>query len=51
MGVNDGSLMLCPQKMPAFCMIKNWEVVQDGFYDTVENAVKQLPDQYKTVEA
>jgi len=34
-----------------FSCNKNWEVVQDRFYDTVENAIKQLPDQYKTVEA
>ena len=34
-----------------FSCDRNWEVVQDGFYDTVENAIKQLPDQYKNVEA
>lgn len=34
-----------------FSCDKNWNVVQDGLYDTVENAIKQLPDQYKNVIA
>ena len=34
-----------------FSCDKNWNVVQDGLYDTVENAIKLLPDQYKNVIA
>ena len=30
-----------------FSCDRNWETVQDGLYDTVENAIKQLPNQYK----
>lgn len=30
-------------------VIKNWGAVQDRLYDTVENAIKQLPDQYKKI--
>lgn len=31
--------------------IGKYETVQDGLYNTIENAIKQLPDQYKNVEA
>ena len=34
-----------------FSCDKNWETVQDAQYDTVENAIAQLPDQYKNVKA
>ena len=34
-----------------FSCDKNWETVQDGLYDTIENAIKQLPEQYKNVKA
>lgn len=34
-----------------FSCDSNWETVQDAVYDTVENAIAQLPDQYKNVEA
>lgn len=30
---------------------KDWEVQQDGLYDSIDEAVKQLPDQYKLVIA
>ncbi len=33
-----------------FSCDKNWEVVQDGLYDTIENAIKQIPAQYKNIE-
>lgn len=34
-----------------FSCDKDWEVIQDAFSDTIENAIKHLPDQYKNVEA
>jgi hypothetical protein len=34
-----------------FSCDKNWETVQDGVYENIEEAVKLLPDQYKNVEA
>ena len=34
-----------------FSCDKNWETIQDGLYDTVENAIEQLPEQYKNVIA
>lgn len=34
-----------------FSCDKNWEVVQDSIYDTVENAIRRLPDQYRNEEA
>jgi hypothetical protein len=34
-----------------FSCDRNWEVVMDGYYDTIEQALGQLPDQYKNVEA
>ena len=34
-----------------FSCDRNWETIQDGFYDTVEEAIEQLPDQYKNVAA
>ncbi len=34
-----------------FSCDKNWEVIQYSFYETIEQAIKQLPDQYKNVEA
>lgn len=32
-----------------FSCDKDWEVVQDSFYDTIEQAFDQLPEQYKNV--
>jgi hypothetical protein len=32
-----------------FSCDKDWEVQQDGVYESVDDAVKQLPDQYKLV--
>lgn len=34
-----------------FSCDKNWETVQDSLYDTVENAIIYLPEQYKNVNA
>ena len=34
-----------------FSCDKNWEVIQDSFYETIEQAIKQLPDQYKNAAA
>ncbi len=34
-----------------FSCDKNWEVIQDGVYDTAENAINFLPNQYKNVVA
>lgn len=34
-----------------FSCDKNWEIVQDAPYNTVEDAIRLLPDQYKNVEA
>jgi hypothetical protein len=34
-----------------FSCDKNWETVQDGPYDTIEDAIRLLPVQYKNVEA
>jgi hypothetical protein len=34
-----------------FSCDKNWIVIQDGIYDTVENAIRFLPDQYRNVAA
>jgi hypothetical protein len=34
-----------------FSCDKNWDVIQDGIYDTVENAISFLPDQYRNVAA
>lgn len=34
-----------------FSCDRNWEVVQDGYYNTIDQALDQLPDQYKNVEA
>jgi len=33
-----------------FSCDRNWEVIMDGYYDTIEQALDQLPDQYKNVE-
>ncbi len=33
-----------------FSCDKNWQVVQDAPYNSMEEAVKLLPDQYKKVE-
>ena len=30
---------------------KDWEVQQDGLYQSVEDAIGQLPDQYKLITA
>lgn len=37
--------------MYRFSCDKNWEVIQDGFYDNEEQAIERLPDQYKNVIA
>jgi hypothetical protein len=34
-----------------FSCDKNWEPVQDGIYDSVENAIRHLPPQYRNEEA
>jgi len=34
-----------------FSCDKNWETVQDGIYNDIENAINLLPDQYRNVEA
>lgn len=34
-----------------FSCDKNWETCQDAPYNTIEEAIKFLPDQYKKVEA
>jgi hypothetical protein len=34
-----------------FSCDKNWETQQDGLYSSIEQAVEQLPDQYKNVTA
>ena len=34
-----------------FSCDKDWEVQQDGVYDSIDNALRQLPDQYKLVTA
>ncbi len=34
-----------------FSCDRNWDVVQDSFYDSIEHAIKQLPEQYKNVVA
>lgn len=34
-----------------FSCDRNWEVIMDGYYDTIEQALDQLPDQYKNVNA
>jgi hypothetical protein len=33
-----------------FSCDKNWEVVQDPFYKSIEEAIAFLPEQYKNVE-
>jgi hypothetical protein len=33
-----------------FSCNKNWETEQDGLYDSVEQAIENLPDQYRNVE-
>ncbi len=33
-----------------FSCNKNWEVIQDGVYDSVEKAIAFLPEQYRNVE-
>jgi hypothetical protein len=33
-----------------FCCDKNWEVIQDSPYNSIEEAVIQLPNQYKNVK-
>ena len=34
-----------------FSCNKDWETVQDALYDTMEQAINQLPKQYKQVSA
>jgi len=34
-----------------FSCDKNWEVQQDGVFESVDEALRQLPDQYKLVTA
>ena len=33
-----------------FSCDKNWEVVQDSLYNSIEDAIRFLPEQYKNVE-
>ncbi len=33
-----------------FSCDKNWEVIQDAQYNSIEEAIELLPDQYKNVE-
>jgi hypothetical protein len=33
-----------------FSCDKEWEVQQDSSYDSIENAIEQLPDQYRNVK-
>lgn len=33
-----------------FSCDKNWDVVNDALYDSIEEAINELPDQYKEVE-
>lgn len=39
------------QEIYRFSCNINWEVVQDGHYQTIEQAIDQLPNQYKNVKA
>ncbi|MBS1795116.1 MAG: hypothetical protein JSS81_14755 [Acidobacteria bacterium] len=34
-----------------FSCDENWETQQDAFYDSAEQAIDELPDQYKNVRA
>ena len=34
-----------------FSCDSNWETVQDGLYDSIDDAKAQLPDQYRNVNA
>lgn len=34
-----------------FSCDENWEVINDSFYDTIEQAIERLPNQYKKVVA
>lgn len=34
-----------------FSCDKEWEVQQDGLYESVDDALRQLPDQYRLIEA
>ncbi len=47
-------LAICSYKDGAgiyrFSCNRNWEVIQDGFYGTIEQAITQLPSQYTNVE-
>lgn len=38
-------------KVYRFSCDSNWETVQDSFYDTIDQAIEHLPDQYKNVKA
>lgn len=33
-----------------FSCDKEWEVQQDGLYESVDDALRQLPDQYRLIE-
>lgn len=34
-----------------FSCDENWETQQDGLYNSIEEAIEELPEQYKNVEA
>ena len=34
-----------------FSCDKDWETQQDSFYDSVQQAIEELPEQYRNVEA
>lgn len=34
-----------------FSCDKNWQTLQDVLYDTIDNAIRLLPDQYKNIDA
>jgi hypothetical protein len=34
-----------------FSCDENWETQQDGLYDSIEEAIEELPEQYKNVAA
>ncbi|WP_202907971.1 hypothetical protein [Rubripirellula obstinata] len=34
-----------------FSCDRNWDCIQDGLYDSIDEAISQLPDQYRHVDA
>lgn len=42
-------LAICPKKIYRFSCNKDWEVEQDSDYDTIEDAIKSYPNQYKNI--